>query len=591
MTDRDRQNLQPMAPNPAAADEELHRRLQLSLLVRIIIVTALLGATVFIQVTQTATIVSTTLIPLYILSGVTYLVTLVSALALRWVKRPRLFAFLQITWEILFVTALIYDTSGPSESIFSFLYLLAIIVAGILQFRAGAFYAATFGSLAYAVVLIALERGFIPPWPSFEDYNPVGWHRIFYNIFINLSAMYAMAGLAAYLTEKLRVTGRELQRTQHRRDVLEALNDIVVRSIPSGLITLDRDGIITSANLSLEPITGVSAHRLEGRAFAELFPEPAAALLGAPSAIPRHLTRHESEWRSPDGDLRTLEFIASPMHKVDDQLYGTLLVLNDITDIRRMGKQLRQADRLAAVGQLAAGIAHEIRNPLASISGSIQVLQADLDLDPTSQRLMNIVRRETDRLNALITDFLLYARPTPKTIQPVRLDRLVPEMIEVYKHRPDLTPAIEWKFEIEPELTIVSDPKLLQQILWNLVNNAELALAAGGVIAIRARTAGQGPAAGVPAAVLEVEDTGVGIPPELRDRVFDPFFTTRESGTGLGLSTVYRIVEAMEGRIRIEDRPGGGTRFIISIPKQPPVPAETAPAAKQGGVRGSNPGR
>jgi len=594
-----------MARNGAAADDELYRRLQLSLVLRVVMVIFLVGATVFNHFTsKEVSLDDPTLIPLYLLSGVTYLFTLLSLIANRFIGWLKGLAFIQITWETTFVTTLIYITTGPTESIFSFLYLLAIIVAGILLYRAGAFYAAVIGSLFYGLVLAGLENGTLPPAPPLE-YIPIGWNRIIYDVFINLAAMFGMAVLSSYLTEKLRVTGDELQETQRYRDALEALNDIVVRSIPSGLITIDLAGRITSFNQAAENISGMESQRARGLHLADVFPEAAQTLIGSPPRMNDKVHRHQTIWKTPDGDHRHLELMVSPMSQANGEPLGALVVVNDDTEIRMMETKLRRADRLAAVGQLAAGIAHEIRNPLASISGSIQVLNQDLDPDPVSKKLMKIVVRETERLNDLITDFLLYARPTPKTIHDVRVDLLIQEIIEVCRHRKDVEQDIEWIADVKTSLAMATDPKLLEQILWNLVNNAVQAMPEGGTITIRAReemvlaapvpqeeTKAPHPAESGPelidsVVVIEVEDSGVGIPPDIRDRIFDPFFTTRENGAGLGLSTVYRVVEALDGAISVEDADGGGTRFVIKTPKRRDAGHEPAsegtPAKDNGG--------
>lgn len=568
-----------MAPESAAAGDELYRRLQLSLLLRVIMVTFLLGATVVIHITRSAHFLTVPLIALYLLSGVTYSVALVSTIALRWVKRLSPFAFIQIFWEVIFVSALIWATGGIG-SIFSFLYLLAIIVGGILRYRRGAFLAAATGALFYGLIVAGMEQGLIPPLLK-EFYEPVGWQEIIYNFFINLAAMFMMAVFSSYLAEKLRTTGDELQETMRDREALEALNDDIVRSLSSGLITLDLNGKITSFNEASQIITDIQESLAVGNDFKNIFPRAADILHRSVPPHQSNSSRHEITWENPKGETRHLEFRISALREADKELLGTLVIFNDITELREMEERLRNADRLAAVGQLAAGIAHEVRNPLASISGAVQVLGDELEDEKSRDRLMRIVIRETDRLDSLINDFLLYARPTPRTIQKVSLDRLIPEMMESYKHRTDIPSGIEWKLRVTPGLEMETDPKLLEQILWNLVNNAVQAMPAGGKLAVLAHeeklpespdsTESTDPA--VHFIKIVVEDKGPGIPPQYRDKIFDPFFTTREKGTGLGLSTVYRIVDAMEGTISAQDVKGGGARFVVKIPRCSPVPA------------------
>ncbi len=556
-----------MARSTSAAGDELYRRLQLSLLLRVIIVTFLLGATIIIHLTRTQSFLTLPLIALYILSAATYFITLVSALLLRWSRRLKALAYVHILWEIVFVTSLIYITTGKYESIFSFLYLLAIIIAGILLYRRGAFLAAAAGSLSYGCILAGLEQGIIQD--LLGEYAAMGWNNIIYAFLINMSAMFVMAALSSYLTEKLRITGHELQETMRDRDALEALNDDIVHSLSSGVITLDREARITSFNEAAQKITGVNAGRALGTSLIDLFPQlEELDFSQIPGSNP---LRKEVLWYNPYGNKCNLEFRITQLKGASGELLGVLVICDEVTEIRRMEEKLRQSDRLAVVGQLAAGIAHEIRTPLASISGSIQVLDSELELDRTGEKLMRIVVRETDRLNSLITDFLLYANPKPRNIEKLRLDNLVPEIVEVYKHRTDIPYGLKWKVEVEPGMQVETDPKMFEQIMWNLVNNAVEAMPEGGLLTIRVSDReedGRAPLQGDGAAFrLEVEDTGAGIPAECKDKIFDPFFTTREKGTGLGLSMVHRIVEAMEGEIWVEDNDGGGARFVIRLPR------------------------
>jgi len=552
-----------MARDISITGDELYRRIQLALLLRVIMVTFLLVATVVIHFTRTPSFLTAPLVALYILTGVTFFITLITLFALRWTDRVIILAYQHIIWETVFVSALIYITTGKYESIFSFLYLIVIIVSGILLYRKGAFFAAVLGSLSYGAVLAGLEEGIIQDLVG--EYRPLGWYNVIYNFFINLAAMFGMAFFSSYLTEKLRMAGDELQETLRDRDALEALNDHIVHSLSSGLITLDMKRRITSYNEAAESITGISMEKALGAKFTTIFPMFEDRPVSLKWKSESEESRFEITWKRSD-DERQLEFRVSPLKDANREPAGTIVILDDVTEMKRMESRLRKADRLAAVGTLAAGMAHEIRNPLASISGSIQMLDSDTKIDETNSRLMKIVMRETDRLNRLITDFLLYARPTPRSIKIFDLGNLMKEVVEMYKHRQDMNHNLKWDLSIENGIILETDHSLIEQVLWNLLKNAEEATSEGDEIKIHAASI-SGDGKNNPARVrIEVGDSGPGIPQEYQDKIFDPFFTTKEKGTGLGLSTVYRIVESLEGTMWVESREGEGSRFIIELP-------------------------
>ena len=545
-----------MARLDVAANQELSRRLQISFLLRVIIVTFLFVATVVIHITRTSSFLTIPLIALYILSGVTYFFTLVSVIYLRWGKHLTGFALVQIIWETIFVTVLIYITGG-TESIFSFMYLLAIIVAGITLYRTGAFLAALTSSAFYGTLIACIYLGYVPTLlPQMSLFQI---QELFYNFSIILSANFGMAFFTSYLTEKLQSTGDELIETLKDMDALEAINDNIVHSLTSGLITLDLDGRITSFNEAAESITSFNRFESINMLFIDLFPH----IINDPEKKPfekrRQASRWEIEWKQIADEIKNLELRISPLFGAHKEQLGYIVIINDITDIRKMEERLRKTDRLAAVGQLAAGIAHEIRNPLASISGSIQMLKNELDLDQMNERLMKIVIRETERLNSLITDFLLYARPSPRVSQSIVMDLLLRDVVEVFKQATDLPTPLKWEINLEKDLEINTDPKLLEQIIWNLLHNSVQAMPKGGKISLTGYTLSGNETQDNSNLIdkmkmirIQITDTGTGISPEMRDKIFDPFFTTRENGSGLGLSVVHRIVEALEGTIKID---------------------------------------
>jgi two-component system sensor histidine kinase PilS (NtrC family) len=253
-----------------------------------------------------------------------------------------------------------------------------------------------------------------------------------------------------------------------------------------------------------------------------------------------------------------------------------VVIFQDVTEVVGLEEELRRNARLAGVGQLAADIAHEIRNPLAAISGSIEVLRSEQPPEPKGEggRLMEIVLREVDRLNALITDFLQYARPAPPKLEAIRVTELLGEVVEVF--RVGAAPEVGVEIETGGALQVEGDEAQLRQVVWNLLQNAAQAIEGEGSIRVAARSV---PAAQAPlrdgrsaqrdeSLVVEiaVTDNGRGIDPEVAERVFDPFFTTKRGGTGLGLATVHRIVESHSGVVQLESRQGEGTTVRILLP-------------------------
>jgi len=347
----------------------------------------------------------------------------------------------------------------------------------------------------------------------------------------------------------------------------------------SGLLTTDTEGRITTFNPEAERITGRSAAEARGCDVEEMLPGARAAVIDRASGEGRH-ARTRMPFRDGRGAEIHLGVAAYILREQGGAPTGHVVIFQDVTDVVAMEDDLRRSERLAAVGELSAGIAHEIRNPLAAISGCIQILRRPGLEKPAaaeSQRLMDIVLRETDRLNRLITEFLHYARPRPPELDSVPVRHCVDEVIEMLEA--SLPPGVELEVDVPAELGVRADPSQLRQVLWNLALNGCQAMPDGGRLRVEAEPA-RGGSSQEPSAAdrneqeeqkdawveITVRDQGGGIPREAMEQLFEPFFTTKAEGTGLGLATVHRIVQEHGGDVRVESAAGQGTSFRVRLP-------------------------
>jgi two-component system sensor histidine kinase PilS (NtrC family) len=503
--------------------------------------------------------------------ALTFLATVAYGLILPRIRRVVGFAVVNIATDVAMVSALVH-LSGGRESPFVFLYVLVAVYGAFLFGRLGALVTAFATGLAYGGVLVvgrwAAEGavGLVPPAVLLSTWV------------VHAGAVMLVASLSSFLASELRRTGEELARRTHDLLRLQGLYQRTVESLMSGLLTTDPAGAVTSFNAEAERITGLAQHEALGLDVEEILPGIRRATLDrAGRAATGTDTRSRMPYRNRRGRDHHLGVAGYILKEGDGSPGGYVVIFQDVTRVVEMEAELRRSERLAAVGELSASIAHEIRNPLAAISGSVQILRGrrgSLGGDE-SRRLMDIVLREIDRLDHLITDFLHYARQRPPTFQALGVAEVVSEVVEMF--RADGSAGADVRVGVEPGLRVHADPDQLRQALWNLVLNASQAMPDGGPLEISARAlqAPQGGGAGgrndaeggrkVGGVEICVADRGLGIPADVRERIFDPFFTTRRGGSGLGLATVHRIVEAHAGSIRVEARPGGGTRVCLRL--------------------------
>lgn len=496
---------------------------------------------------------------------VAFLATALTGLLLPRIRRPLRFAGLNIATDIGIVTMLV-QFSGGSDSPFGFLYVVVAFYGALLFERKGALITAGLGGLAHGAILLAGASGDAP----------IGT-VVFTAWALNAGAVAGVALLGSFLASELRRTGEALRQRTSDLAELANLHERTVESLMSGLLTTDREGCVTSFNPEAERITGRSV---------------AEALGGDVDAvIPGLRELMENDLRSGTGSGRArMTYSRGPGEQIHLGLgayilrdetggpSGHVVIFQDVTGVVAMEEELRRSERLAAAGELSASIAHEIRNPLAAISGSIQLLQrkaGGLEEGEASRRLMDIVLRETDRLNALITDFLEYARPGPLKLESVELAAVVEEMLEVFQAA--LPPGVTVAVHVPAGLYVRGDNGQLRQILWNLALNGVQAMPDGGVLRVTASAVGssapqepgdgdRNEGEGDEWVEVTVQDEGMGIPQERLDQVFAPFFTTKAEGTGLGLPTVHRSVAEHGGSLRLESTEGSGTIVRVRLP-------------------------
>jgi two-component system, NtrC family, sensor histidine kinase PilS len=579
--------------------EILFGRLQWMMLIRILMVTVLFGVLLFSLGSNPAA--ARPVSSLYHLFIAFYLLSILYAAVVNRMPNLAFFTYLQFVVDAACIGLVLLYTGG-SNSGFTWLFVFNILGAGYLLLLPGGLILASLDTVVYivclglswsgmipqldeagAVVASPLERGF---GEAVEVYSTVGFHIV---------SFYLLAFLSGSLAKKQAQTGRALAATASSLHRLQDMHGRIVQNIDAGLVTVSNMGIITSFNRAAEVITRHLAGDVIGKPASDflrgvdhLLEQSSEGQLGvAPGhSFERWMTRK-------DRKRIYLRVSASAMRSPDGRVDGTILVFEDRTRLLLMEEQLEREERLAAVGRLSAGIAHEIRNPLASITGSVQVLRSEAELLPEEYQLLGIVEREADRLGHLVTDFLALTRDERVELVPGRLVGVVRDTLSLLRSKGGLAEGIEIVTQLDFDPVVRFEEDRIRQVVWNLVNNACQAMSGQGVLRVVTKevsvaelsggnvdspfvgnwaTMGAGadkgsvPGSGHSALRMVVEDTGPGISDEGLGRIFDPFFTTRSGGTGLGLAIVARIVQAHQGVITVESQTDKGTKFSVWLP-------------------------
>jgi two-component system sensor histidine kinase PilS (NtrC family) len=539
----------------------LRRKLLWLTTARAVAVTLLLGSAILVQVNDPG---SSDVDPFFYLIGVTFALTVFYALTLRLAEEHRWLVDVQLVADASIVSAVVL-LSGGVASYFSSLYALPIIGAAILQSRRGGLMVGTLSALMYAGLVVAQYTGALSP--SGPDVLPPLRVAVF-SVGLNVFGFLSVALLSGYLAEGLRRADARLQRTSTQLADLQAFNEHIIDSLTSGLLTTDQEGRVLTFNRAAEAITGIPAPDAIGHPVSAVLQLP-AGYEPSPGVVldPPRGRRIEYPYACGDGRRIEIGFSSAPLMTPSGQA-GSLYTFQDVTEIKRLEREMRVQQRLAAVGEMAAGIAHEIRNPLASMSGSIQILRQELPLSVEQAQLMDIVLRESERLNDTIRSFLAYARPQRTSMSRLDLCELLRQAATLLQNSSELAESHEVVLDLPQEAVwYEADESQIRQIVWNLATNGLRAMPDGGRLTLSTRLDGrQRPGAG-PRVILSVRDEGVGIPPEEQEQIFQPFRSAFERGTGLGLSIVHRIVSDYGGEIKVTSQPGMGTTVDIRLPE------------------------
>lgn len=538
------------------------RRLRLFIYARILVSFLFLASTVLLSYKEPASPPDIFHSGIVRLMAFSFAFSCVSHLLLRLRTFGFFIIYLQSIWDVLFVTLLLLFTGGVLSP-YSFLYLLAIMNAGVLLGRREALYTAALCGILYGAIVDFQFFGLLESIGlSQADARQLGASNLFYTIFLNLMGFGLSAYITGYLAERARASEAALRKNIINYEEISQLNTKIVSNIEAGLLTTNSQGKIRVFNPYAEYLTGMSQAEVYDKPISTLFP-------GLPGSIESLLgtARGEFEYVTPDGLRMILGFSAAPFEETDLHSASAIITFRDITGIRRMEEALKRADRLAVLGELSARMAHEIRNPLAALSGSVQMLAEHGSIGGNDGRLLEIVLRESDRLNKLITEFLAYARPSSPHKVAIDLKTLIDDMRLLllsdcrFEH-------IEIVNRVPLQMQIQADFHQISQVVMNLLHNSADAMSEGGTIVIEARCL-PSVADGFrtsPAVLVSVTDNGKGMDAETAKHAFEPFWTSKADGTGLGLAISYRIIEAHGGSISVDSPQSGGCCFTILLP-------------------------
>ncbi len=551
-------------PDSAWVGNDYRGRVERAMLLRLVINTILLGATIVFQLGEAQKVVVDPALPLYILIGAIFLISLIYALSLPLITNLWGFSFVQVMIDVVYTTAVIYFTGG-AHSVFTLLYVLPIIGSGTLHLRRGALLTASASSILFGLLIHLQFHGIIPPskWPVTALWSSPSPTYYLWVTVIHLVVFFVVALLAGSVAEQLRTARVSLDETKGQFRKLSELHGSIVRSISSGIITTDANDRITFINAAGMKLLGETLTGVVNRPLSQVLPA-----IKPESGMNPSRSRNYVMVMIIKGAQLYLEVHVSDLRDEAGIPNGRLVLFQDVTGIKKMEERAKMSERQAAFVRIAAGMAHEIRNPLASLRGATELLSMTPADQVPDRRLLGIVIRESDRLNGLLEDFLLTVNVRRFRRERIGLTDLVRETVELFAQGPRIGDQIKLDTLLTPGIEVEGDPDRQKQALWNLLTNAVEAIEGEGSILVSLLAD-----LDQCKAVIKVRDSGSGIDPEIRNRLFEPFATTKQNGSGLGLAMVLSIVESQNGTIEFESRNPGGTEFTIRLPLISPGPS------------------
>lgn len=546
----------PVAPITNQADDLLRRQLPWVLFFRIILVTLLLGLTVFLHSRGAYLSHLPPLAVIAIFIVLIHIFTIGSAFVIRFITCSKPFAYLQLCLDVLLTTLLLFF-SGGSQSALLIIFFFPIISGATLLLRRGAMFIAALASLCYAAVLWVEYNGLLPQYlpPDQLHSLDIALHRF---AIAGLS-FFIIAYLSALLAFRLRETEEELSATAMDRDRLALLYRQIFADITTGIITVDNRDKITSFNQAAAKITGFPRETALATPFSRLLPNLAR---GQEQSSQRAM----AEISKADGASIPVGFSWTRLNMPGEVGDYRVYTMQDLSKIREMEEQVQQAEKMAAIGHMAAGIAHEFRNPLAAMSGAAQLLASELSDNHGTRSLTNIIIRESDRLEETIHEFLQFSRPASLESHWFSMTSLANDSLAMARNDPAFQDDIEIAVDIPAGLDGCGDANQLRQVLVNLLSNAfhGVSRAKNPKVSIQARESRQEGEKGL--LLITVSDNGQGISEKDLEQIFAPFFTRRDKGTGLGLAIVQQIVASHRGTITVQGNALGGTTFTVKLP-------------------------
>jgi len=533
--------------------------LKSSVILRVIFTTVLLGSGAVIYYSRGA---RKEAFYLAVIVAVIYFLSLIALLLQSLYQRhPKIFKITQLVFDLALASIVIFVTGGKSSP-FIFLYVLIIIYSSIVLNKAASYVTALVSGLVYVLIVFYQIRIEMPVpegqsiLSSVSEWGEAG----LVSTYFHLTGFLLVAILSGYLSDRFRAAGRELGESERSLRILQNLHQNIIESLTSGMITLDLEGRIISINRTGLDILGINGEdRILGKDLGKFM--SGLHLEGLVSK-----KREQMLYTAPDGRMVTLGFSSSELKDTEEKTQGYIIIFQDLTEVKELEARLRTSEKMALLGQLAAGLAHELRNPLSAISGAVEILGGDVKPTEENLRLVRMATQEVERLNLLVEDFLILTMPIQKLTTQVDLGLIISDTVESFT-KTIRRGNIEIVNKVEKGIYVQADSYRLKQAMWNLLLNSVDAMPIGGLIMIKSRTEDS-------SAIIEISDEGKGVDENFISRIFEPFFTTKEVGTGLGLAIVQKVIEGYNGNINVISSRGSGATFVITLPRIKGVPAD-----------------